>query len=663
MNGAGWKRKAWGLGLGLCLALRLPAAAFCWEDWQGLQPRDGGVLAWGDTHLVQVDERGTPRTLTAAGTLAGAAGDREGGVWAVFRDGRWRRWQGDGWRDSWQVADSTTALAVYHDERETFVWQAAPGRIHRITLEAQPRLEQSLELPGPPAGELRVDHDGRLFVRQQWVVYGETSGRLVEVGRLPADTRCWAVSGGALWALRDGGRLWTPGSGHPAILPGIPQAWPIQGGLVLRTEYGQLWILHDGLIQVLPDLPDFPLDPGGTEARILPGSAGWLAVETATERHLLKLAGQAWQERTRMVRPPALVDRWIAGARQWRLCRDGRLLLDHQGQSTELATVSHPVGMYHAGAGPLVLGRDELAAWSREGELLHRQPMAQALGAAAREDHLVIGLTGHLLVMDTIEEQPQIAADLGLRIPGELLLGERWGVIRLGRRLELLDLDPPWLPRSLDLGLAPRAEGEGLILEDHLLLASPERLEVLELGESGIRPLDEPCVRYPVAHFCRRGPDRLLTLDPQGILRQLRLVNNLPVSVEWEGELPLVGRMRIQGDSLRVLGHGAALDWPLPVITRIAAPSAPAGPRIRPEAEPRMAGHRWIIERPIGLEGELVADLVDLRGARCGRWTLPDGQAELVIDGRRLARGLYFLQLQSPRGEGRVVRINMARML
>jgi hypothetical protein len=641
----------------LWLAVGVGAQGQFWEEWQAVVPMEGGGCGWGPSHVAVLLDGLDSREDAAPGTLAGVAcvADGPAAPWAVFTDGRWRHLAEEGWSDSWQASHAVVSFVSWPEPGGCRVWQASEGQVQEIRLDHErPRLMRTLVMHGPAAESLRVNGQGRLWARQGWVVYAESGGRLQEQGRLPADTITWGVSGEHFWALREGGVLWTPGFPHPAHVPLLTMAWPVSDGLVMKAATGQLWILAAGLIEALPDVP------GLDDERLVPGDRGLLALESASERRLLELVDHDWREIARVARPPALLDRWVSGRRDWRLCRDGRLLLSHNGTTRLLHQVEDPVSLCFAGAGPLCISRMEVAAFDWTGELLDRQPLAMARGAGSREDHAVLTLEQHLVVLDTAEETPVPVAEQPLRINGELALGNRWAVIRLGRRLELLDLDPPWQPRSVAVGLAPSAEGELLVLEDRLLIAAPEGLQVLNLSNTGFSVCDEPHVRYPFRHLCRRGPDGLLGVDAQGRLRQMRLMNNLPVSVEWEGELPLVGRLSIQRDSLRVLSHGAALDWPLP------APDV-LRPRVSPPAHPlatalaaARVGTGWRIERPADLQGDLQVELVDIRGARRGQWRMPAGEDAWNVDTRGLAHGVYLLSLRAPDGRGVALRLNTA---
>jgi hypothetical protein len=129
--------------------------------------------------------------------------------------------------------------------------------------------------------------------------------------------------------------------------------------------------------------------------------------------------------------------------------------------------------------------------------------------------------------------------------------------------LHLLDRGEPWTPRLLGSRPAPVGLADFLLAEDRLLLAGEDRGQAWSCREGEWQPLPLE-VDLRASWLCLRGPGRLLALDRRGLLRQLRLEDNLPVAEEWRALLPLAGRMELARDSLRVLGEAGWLDWPLP---------------------------------------------------------------------------------------------------
>ena len=619
----------------------LQAATLCWEPWREIQQSTAGWCARGDTHIVVAHGSRDLWTLAAPGQLLGLAVTpaEPDSPWGIFRDGRWRQAVAGHWQASWQAGESCTGVITRADGNGLRAWAMVPGGVQELRIEQRPRLLGLLELPGPAGDALRTDGVNRIWVRRGQVLYTPEGGRMQEAGRLPASVLEWGVSAGHVWILEQNGRLRPLERERPVPggLPRFVQAWPTENGLWLDTGDGQLWELAAGLIRRLPDLVRHG-------ERLLPGANGLLVLEEESTRRIVAESLGHWQLQRSLDRPPELVDRWLRGRREWRLCRDGNLLLLDSGQPRLLERDPDPLGLVFAGAGPIRVGAHGYSAWSWQGELLGQGVLHSASAAVGLEDHALVIHGNSLLVLDTIEEAPDSVAGIGLHVSGDLALDSRWGVVRLGQRLELLDLEIPWMPRSLGLWRVPAVDGEMLVLEDRLLIAHETDIEAFDLGPTGIHASNDPWVHQGCLHFCRRGPDRLLSIDSRGRLRQMRLVGNLPHHIEWEEEVPLVGRLSIQRDSLRILGPGGALDWPLPTLSTApdVLPLAREQPR---QITPRLTrqGTGWVLNVREFSQQSLSVELIDLRGARHGRWTLLPQQRELLIPGNGLARGFYLV--------------------
>lgn len=639
-------------------AVETPPMEVRWsEDWTALEDIGGRRLATGERHARletpwrrQARDAGAPPGLRLA--LRGPGCD-----WLLQGDGAWRRLGELGWDGAWQ-AGGPPLDAVRRLGRSDGAWVLEERRLLRIVLRGdRPRLAEVRDLPaaGGPA-ELRTSPAG------DWLRRGGRLESLDDGAVLswPGDWQAWAVRGGRPLGLVAGRGL-VDGAGGLRL----PGAWrslrALPGELWVESLDGRWWRWpEDGEPEALGAPPH--AGEAGWSGR--PVAAGWLS-QSAERRELWTRSGAAWRLEAVWPRPARLRDRQARSTCDWRLAGDGEIWRRDGDGARLVERRPGALGWAFAGGGPLLAEEGGLRAWSLGGRWLGDAPRPGLRAWTAFEDWLLGADEDSLVVWWTGEETPWRQAALPLS-GASLLHGDgRFAVALAGGRLRLFDVAAPWLPVELDELPAPPGASELRVIEERLLLADGAALEVLDLSGNRLEPWAGPHVAPPARWTARRGLDRLLLLEEDGRLRQARLEAGVPVRLEWELPLPLVGRLLTRGDSLWVLGEAGWLRLALPAEGGAGAARSPnARPMSATEAVaesalawPNPCSGRVRLARPAGWDGEIRVALHDLLGRRLAEERLSPGRTEgaLSLEGR--PAGLYWLVFRGEDGDRLRLRI------
>jgi hypothetical protein len=643
----------------ILLAAAALAQAPAWElhlseAWVELEGQAGRLLMLGSVHGRSRAAWGGSEATVGAPAGLRLALRSEAADWLLQADGAWRRLGPLGWEGIWQ-AGGPVRHALRCGSSPGEAWLLEDQRLLRVALRAgRPGLGEVRWLP-PAQGpaELRGSPGG------DWMRRG---GRLLELAAGPQDPGHPWPAAWSDWAVRDGEVL--------GLQPGLGLQ-DLQGELHLPGAWRQLRTVGDALWLESPDgnwvrwpergdavelgRPPRGGEPGWTAG---PVTAGWLA-QSDTERELWRREDSGWQLQDRWPREARLVDRQARQGADWRLLAGGELQrLDAAGRHS-VDRRSGALGLAFAGAGPLLVEEGGLRAYSTGGTWLGSVPRPGMRAWVSLEDWLLGADEDSLVVWWTGEELPwRQAAEL---LPGveALAAGGRWAVALAGGSLHLVDLSAPWLPRRRHQIPAPPGTAGLLVFEERLLLATAAGLDVRDLSAGGIHGWDGPQLLPPARWLARRGLDRVLLLDGDGQLRQVRCRDGVPRWLDWEFQLPLAGRLRVRGDSLTVIAEAGWLRMILPPLPAEASPAGAAAASLAGDgtagtqeaaalAWPNPCRGRLQLARPAGWAGPLQVELVDLLGRRLERRRLEAGHlaAELSFDGR--PAGLYWLVWTSP---------------
>lgn len=637
-------------GLLLLWSLPLRATVEYGEDWLGAASWPEGWVAWGARHTrLEVDGQRVWREGFPCGVVTVLAG--EGPPWAVLADGRLASLDPEA-PAVWQVERQCWAAAA--GEREE-VWLLGPGGLRRLALRgpSSPEILECLPLPaGGSPRELRAD-GSRPWLRLGQDLWSLEAGTWRRRAVLPGEWRDWNLWRGRPLGLDARGSLrWLESgpAGELVLEAGFGRREGLPPGRRLLVQWGVLWLQGEGGVwwrwrEGEPPRPCAPTLAGGDW---LPGGADLLLREDGPLRSWWRLSGEDWRQVGWESRPPRLRDRLPRWTSSWRLRVEGALERRTPEGWRVCAHLGAPLALWPAGPGPLAMGGENLLALADEGGRLAEWRGAGLRCAAPLEDQVLVADGRALYTLDSSDEPLRVQHELLLPDIREVAASPLWAAVWAGGRIWLLDRRQPLAPRLVDWRPTPPGLQGLQLVEDCLVLLGPAPLELWTCAAGRWEDLP-PALELPAARWaCVRGADRLLTLDEEGRLRQFRLWGNRPVAQEWCRELPLVGRIRLALDSLRVTGEAGWMDLALPDLPGLAQADGPrllqAGSRYRPSSSLARIRHQpgelWLewsstSATPAWLE------LYDLLGRRLERLAVPGPRFRLEM-GRRAA-GLYLI--------------------
>jgi hypothetical protein len=602
------------------------------EEWQDAARREDRLLAWGRRHVWSAMPQGPGMEWGfPAGIVTVLPGPP---AWAALADGRLMRL--DGPPAVWQVErECWDALG----DGGTGAWLLGPGGVRSLSL-AGPSSPEVLRQFGLPAqarhGELRLDGE-RLWLRLEDELWRLAGDGWRQAGRLPADARDWLPRQDLLLVVDGRGRLLRllPGGGaadwwpHPAGHSNQQQAWKglraDAGILWLQDGKGQWWRMEDSGSPVL----HCPEDAGSW----LPVAGGGLLQQTGDARCWWTWPLGEWARELRVSRPAELRDRLTRWTSRWRLTGDGRLLRRDPGGWRELDRLPGARSLQPAGAGPLVLTESGLEAWADDGRWLGRLDLPGTRDAATLEDHVLVATRDGLASVDTNGDLPELLNLLPMTGLEEVSASPLWVALRSAGMVWLADRSLPGQPRLVDARPLPEGVRGLRLVEDRLYLLGDGGVRLWSCRDGRLTELAEQVPGGGARWALQRGADRLLLLGRDGRLRQLRLVDNLPVAEEWSLELAVAGPMRLAGDTLLVTGSSGWVDETLPPLGAPAPGRKVGGGSVVAASIPATAG------QPAG-ESALVVEAVP--GGLGVSWAGPQRRIRRValydLAGRRLAR-------------------------
>ncbi len=588
-----------------------------WESWHTLRELEQGLLALGETHLCWVDREGHRQEHgLPAGALACMV-EEPASAWILDGEGAWRQLRNGTWQAVWSDGRLPRQCVAGTNPPRVVVYNGHSIAVYGLA--ERPFLQWELPVPGLVVDQLRLDPvSGGIWFRAGASLYQVREGSIEAETALPFPVADWSVYRGRVLLRDQADHLRNPDG--RILLPDrerVRQLFREADGVRVLCRSNRVFHFGEGELR-----EESPLVPYPGESPDWVGSR--LAVFNGARTRRVHQRSALSSPLARMYHGGKLLQRLPWGNVDWMLERNGTLRRGAGGDELELGQWTAARSLHPAGPGPVLLCEGGLQSflwsgttggWIDEGGTC----------AAALEDWLLVGSAEGLRVYWTNEEEPRLEYRENSGAITGIEASARWCVLRRESFLELWDLELPWQPRRLDL-LPLAAEKPFTVLEDRLLVGGIGLLQAYTLSSQGITPVAEPCVRFPASSWVRRGADRLLSLDHEGRLRQLRLRDNLPRRVEWDLRLELAGRLSLRQDGLQVLGSGGVLVQDLPPLPMETAPAIQLFPA-RALRSPQVLARTFSGER---------LRLYDLLGRHLGEWAAegfrPDG----------LARGRYL---------------------
>jgi hypothetical protein len=623
------------------------------EDWKFACDMGQYLAGIGQHHCQLQNQDGEEAIIAFAERLKFVCRNQDS-IWLIDEAGNWFALNESGLISSWNPGLKIISK-IQPDEYADDVWLLTESQILRVKLAAHPQILDNYSFVAGLDADLR-SAGGEIYVRSGRDIYLFKDNLFKKIAVFPEPVKNWFVHNEMIYCLDYQGRLGMAAglSAENHSIAKIP-VFPFDtkdvksllvavGAIWIQNSQNEFWILGEhnkyavksnfGLLD-LPGPDDFPVNENN-----------WI-LQNESCRKLVRIDASTEIVEYEIERQAALLDRHFRYSGTWELQTNGSLYVKQNSGRAYVGNWPSALGLCFYGGGVLLITDNGFASFT-ENALQSSWNMHNDPGAWDwTEDYFFMASADSLFSYWCGDQFPLFEDVVEIQGIRQLSVGNDWLVARSAESLYLLDKRMPWDLSVIDSQYLEAGAGEIMVYNECLLIASESGLLAFNLAESGISENHLPRVHTSCSWLAKRGANRLLLLDENGLLSQARINNNLPVALDWQVQLPIAGKMDFRLDSLRVLNSSAYLDLALPALEYRAESIEVQLNSTQINCFPNPCNPTTMVNLPSAGKQHRQLELYDLLGRRLNVFDIQPSQEMFNLDLSAHSSGLYFILLKS----------------